>query len=47
MYGPNHEKTKDFLQKEDKKIKAWNQAAKEFGTGPYCNKRQNIHYKES
>jgi hypothetical protein len=35
MYGPNHEKTRDFFQKEERNIRAWNQAAKKLGTGPY------------
>jgi hypothetical protein len=35
MYGPNHEKTKWFMQQEDKKIRAWNQTALKYGTGPY------------
>jgi hypothetical protein len=35
MYGPNHEKTRYFLQQEEKNIRAWNQAAKTLGTGPW------------
>jgi hypothetical protein len=35
MRGPNHEKTKDFFQKEERNIRVWNQAAKKLGTGPY------------
>jgi hypothetical protein len=34
MCGPNHEKTRDFLQKEERNIRAWNQTAKRLGTGP-------------
>jgi hypothetical protein len=35
MYGPDHEKTRYFLQQEERNIRAWNQAAKKLGTGPY------------
>jgi hypothetical protein len=35
LYGPNHEKTRYFLELEEKKIKAWNNMAKELNTGPY------------
>jgi hypothetical protein len=27
IYGPNHEKTKWFLQKEDRLVRKWNRAA--------------------
>jgi hypothetical protein len=33
LYGPNHEKTRDFFQKEEKNIRVWNQAAKKLGEG--------------
>jgi hypothetical protein len=39
MYGPNHEKTKDFLQKEEREIRAWNQAALKFGVRHYRKNR--------
>jgi hypothetical protein len=35
MYGPNHKKTRDFFQKEERNIRAWNQAAKKLSTGPH------------
>jgi hypothetical protein len=35
MYGPNHEKTKNFFQKEEREIRAWNQTAQKLGIGPY------------
>jgi hypothetical protein len=35
IYGPNHVKTRHFLEYEDKKIRASNQSAKKFGVGPY------------
>jgi Zn-finger protein len=35
VYGPNHVNTRYFLEHEDKKIRAWNQLAKQLGTGPY------------
>ena len=41
MYGPNHEKTKWFLDKEDREIKKWNQTIMKIGTGQY---RKNKYY---
>ncbi|HEU4447689.1 MAG TPA: hypothetical protein VFR94_23650 [Nitrososphaeraceae archaeon] len=35
IYGPSHVNTKYFLEHEDRMIRAWNQAAKEFGIGLY------------
>ena len=37
IYGPNHTNTRYFLEHEDKQIRAWNKAVKEFGigAGPY------------
>jgi hypothetical protein len=35
IYGPAHPNTRYFLEHEDKQIRAWNQAAKKFGVGPY------------
>jgi hypothetical protein len=35
IYGPSHVNTRYFVEHEDKMIRAWNQAAKEFGTGRY------------
>src|SRR5215204_3394521 len=35
MYGPNHEKTKWFLNQEDRKIRKWNQTITKIGTGKY------------
>lgn len=35
IYGPNHVYTRYFLEHEDKQIRAWNKAAKEFRVGPY------------
>jgi hypothetical protein len=35
IYGLNHTNTRHFLEHEDKKIRAWNQAAKKFGIGHY------------
>jgi hypothetical protein len=35
IYGPNHEETRDFLQKEEREIRAWNQAALKLGVGHY------------
>lgn len=35
IYGPNHVNTRPYVEYEDKMIRAWNKAAKEFGIGPY------------
>jgi hypothetical protein len=32
MYRPNHEKTRGFMQEEDRKIRAWYRRAKKYGT---------------
>jgi hypothetical protein len=39
IYGPKHVNTRYFLEYEDKMIRAWNQAAKDFGIGPYRKNR--------
>ena len=35
IYEPDHEYTRYLLEHEDRMIRAWNRAAKEFGTGRY------------